>query len=374
MKKPPTLLASLNYRRWIAERDRGLERIHFRAQVEVTLLLNRFIEHAISFGSHALHTLQGNQFTLQGRKTLELYDQRLRQEASYILPAILGSYVKMRRKSQALAYLGEAEGIARSLKGKVGKIRKPERRDFGDSFYGGVPILGLAERALDRLRNHFYDALNTSRVMEETVSEGLDRLNRQVPEVRAYQSAQKVLQRPKFREAKGDQKPGFQWTIPEEWDPQLWQEVVEDYLGKWVPPYRKPSDVFDIPEEGYPANATEIYGWEFEQQMTQDFVDEVRNAMRDAGSAVGIQDFVWIAVIDDRTDECCLKRDGLLLSEIADKMKSEWKDDDCDAESPPAHFNCRCSIAPVQTDDVPPDEGVTTEDFAAWLRDGVGPR
>ena len=91
----------------------------------------------------------------------------------------------------------------------------------------------------------------------------------------------------------------------------------------------------------------------------------------DAAQENGITDFVWIAVVDDKTDLCCLWRDGLLTSEIQAKL-SEHADDDagCDLGGdglvPPLHFNCRCSIAPA-TDAVPKKPDVDYQSFDQWL-------
>jgi SPP1 gp7 family putative phage head morphogenesis protein len=73
----------------------------------------------------------------------------------------------------------------------------------------------------------------------------------------------------------------------------------------------------------------------------------VRAGEIEAAKEQGIDDFVWTAVIDERTDECCLWRDGLLVSEIEAELNGDHSGDDCDSTVPPAHINCRCRVLPV---------------------------
>lgn len=82
----------------------------------------------------------------------------------------------------------------------------------------------------------------------------------------------------------------------------------------------------------------------------------------DAAKEMGIKDFVWIAILDDRTDECCWERSGKLTSEIEEMLASGKLDRDlCEAITPPAHPNCRCSLGPVSNID--PVEGPDWKSF-----------
>ena len=119
------------------------------------------------------------------------------------------------------------------------------------------------------------------------------------------------------------------------------------------------------------AEGEEYYAWEYERDITNDFVYAVREGAIEAAKENGITDFVWIAVVDDKTDACCLWRDGLLTSEIEAKLKEhESEDEDCNLGGsglvPPLHFNCRCSLAPA-TDAIPQKPEVDYASFDKWL-------
>jgi hypothetical protein len=75
---------------------------------------------------------------------------------------------------------------------------------------------------------------------------------------------------------------------------------------------------------------------------------------------------MWIAIIDDKTDDCCLKRDGLTSTQIEEKLRGEWEKDECQAKVTPAHFNCRCRMAPV-SDDLPDQAPADFGGFDEWL-------
>jgi hypothetical protein len=113
-----------------------------------------------------------------------------------------------------------------------------------------------------------------------------------------------------------------------------------------------------------------IYGWELEQQLTHDFVKSVRDGQIDAANVNGINEFIWIAIIDQRTCElCCEWRSGLTTSEIEKTLADnpELKEH-CDVVVPPAHFNCRCGIAPVAIDLETTDIQTTdAKEFDDWL-------
>jgi hypothetical protein len=111
----------------------------------------------------------------------------------------------------------------------------------------------------------------------------------------------------------------------------------------------------------------ERYTWEVEQELTEDFVQSVRSGEQEAAKAQGINDFMWIAILDKATDECCALRDGHSSSEIEDMLdQGKLDSEDCDAIVAPGHFNCRCQSAPM-TDDLPERVEIDYGSFDDWL-------
>jgi hypothetical protein len=212
-------------------------------------------------------------------------------------------------------------------------------------------------------------------LLEETAAEARERVRLAFPKKRKVRGVKRELKPVPFREA-GPKRPpkGFDQeddllavNVSGETysaavgyvDDSAWSSMVDDYLGKELPGPRGPQDIVDV-------LGADRYEWEVEQDMMHDFVERVRSGQESAAKENGIVDFMWVAVVDQKTDDCCLKRDGLGSSEIEEKLKGPWKEDECKATVAPAHFNCRCVMVPMSSDllDVPTaDYG----DFDQWL-------
>ena len=82
---------------------------------------------------------------------------------------------------------------------------------------------------------------------------------------------------------------------------------------------------------------------------------------------MGIEEFVWVSIIDNKTcEDCCLPRNGLTTLEIREKLvNGDLNSDDCDTLVPPGHFNCRCQLVPVAS--VDQVEGPDWKSFGEWL-------
>jgi len=265
-----------------------------------------------------------------------------------------------------LARVSELEALARAKTNAV-HIRPFQtalKLVVHSDLAGGASIQSRLELAMSRLAFKINDAIHLSRVHESPVEDCIDRIKRVLPKVRSYQAPPNVLKTPKLKEADNETKTknfasGFI-------DDDEWEKVVDDYLDRFIPPYRGPDTVFDSPDFG-PEHGDEFYGWEVERELTHDFVSEVRDGKSDAANEAGISDFIFIAVIDDRTDECCLWRHGLTLAEIEAQLDDHEDDDgDCDGTEPPLHFNCRCSLSPM-IDDMPEQSPSNESSFEDWL-------
>lgn len=150
-------------------------------------------------------------------------------------------------------------------------------------------------------------------------------------------------------------------------DDEEWDDILSDYKDDYALNNRGPEEILGI--RGSSKSSEKVYSWEVERDATHDFVLATRQGMTDAATKNGIKEFVWIAVIDNRTCDCtgcCLPRDGLTTSEIERLLKTRWKKSEYRTSVPPAHINCRCTLAPV-TKDLPPVPTSKIGDFLSWL-------
>lgn len=275
---------------------------------------------------------------------------------------------RLRRTAYVLSRMGETEAMSRAtarrfhVKISQDQVAMVKARP--------APSGGTLENRMglifSRLHRDILDAVQMSLALEETLSEAKTRLRLAFPKLSRVKRGTKVLHRPKpMHEA----DKGTSFLSTGFVDPETWREILDDYLAENVPTNRGPSDkilFFGVTETGQ-VEFTERYEWELEQEITEDFVMRVREGQVHATKENGIEDVVWVNVTDDKTDECCLWRDGLTSAEIEQELESgEHADDDERAIVPPAHFNCRCRPVPASEelpDEAPPDFG----SFDDWL-------
>lgn len=219
---------------------------------------------------------------------------------------------------------------------------------------------------LDRLRRKIVNQAQSSALNAKTVDAFLVDVLQSFPKKRRALRPKRIL-KPQLMEAAGDDEPKFDAAV-DIIDQDAWNDMLSDYKDDFVPKYRGPE--YEV-ELGTGDEAETWYAWEYERDLTNEFVASVRDGQIEAANDAGITDFVWIAVVDNVTDACCLWRDGLLISEIEDQLDDHQSEDaDCDIDddglTPPIHFNCRCTLAPA-SDTMPeqPDDG--TKDFGDWL-------
>lgn len=384
--KGKALTASPRYRSFVTARDQTLESILSKylnsADFILSALLRRTQE-IVSF-HHARGAIDVR-LSPRIQAEIEQAFQGAEQDLVYL-------FHRMRITVYTLATAGETEAIGRALgKTQRAHLAKPVIQDqLRQETPSGGTITARVNLALHRLRANVIGAIKMGAMHGEAAKDIQARIAKAFPKTKRV-SLPRVLRRPKpVREAARDpMNPVYQLfpgqsvadTSPDETaeetvtmttgviDSQAWQTVLEDYQSDMIPGPRGPFDkmvTFDIGTEG-DVTFRERYEWELEQEMTQDFVQNVRDGQVDAANENGIEDFQWIAVIDSHTDLCCSVRDGLSSSEIESGLSNGDIDgDECDSIVPPAHFNCRCTLAPISQDlpDVaPPDFG----SFDDWL-------
>jgi hypothetical protein len=364
--EPTPANESPRYRSFILSRDQALEKIHRKSQVIITdqvrRLLTRIME-IIAF-RHILHGTSGSQ-----RDTVQAVDHSITDAIQVVLQPIVHRILVARKYAYLMAHAGEGEAMRRTGAPTVvapGVTKNEIRASMDGDMAGSGSIEQRVLLILNKLKREVLDAFEQSLVMGEPLPDTLRRVSRNFPDVRKQDKVRRVLRPPKLTEADNptwEADHEFRAYIP----PDEWQEMIRDYQEEYIPKWRGPEHAYPYASAQDPKK-DEWYAWELEQQTAHDFVEKVRQGQNDAAKASGITDFLWISIIDSKTDDCCYWRSGLSTSEIRAALEKEHKDDECDAEVPPAHFNCRCTMAPLlegMPEESPPDYG----DFDEWLND-----
>jgi hypothetical protein len=355
---PHTLLSSTQYKKFVSERDKALEQIHQHAQMDISHLT-----------SESLKSIEGLVATLATRHEISVsgmhyltsqVEFHTTQILSKLFSQLVSRVKRMRKAVFTLTYTSELEAVARAT-GQ--KISTPP--SFAQKLKAAEEAPTLRDESLEKrvwyslmkLRAKVVQALNLALVQELSPSEVLAKVVQVFPQVQSYKRPPRELK--PFREAdtKRD-KEIYDFAFIDDAD---WKLAVDAYKDTELPPSRFDNAPSFDNEAGY-----QRYNWEVEQELTDDFVHQVRDGQVEAARDAGIQEFVWVAILDDRTDDCCQDRNGHTTSEIEAMLDSGDLDgDSCDAVTPPAHPNCRCQLAPVaSTEQV---EGPDWKSFNEWL-------
>lgn len=354
------------YRRFVKARDQTLEQLLKKAYIKTG---NAQRELFIQWVYVCLHAIaKSNQ--VAGPLSLTTVKRNLDQMDQLLTPAVIriqAIIMQLRKSTYILTVSSEAEAIGQALgkptrytisKEKLDQIINAKSPKSGADFSQSITytLLGV----MDKLKRM---ALWIAMQPEQNISndEMLKYLISKLPKTKDLESMKKVLKPIKAYEANRQPVPDISVGY---FDDEDWENVLSDLKSEFSVNRGPESFVMEKP----PGSKQEVpvYSWEIEQEYTHDFVVAVRKGVVDAANQNGINDFIWIAVLDDRTCESCCGDfgcadfDGKLTSEI-EKMTKGY------AVVPPAHFNCRCQIAPANKDDMPTVPESNEKEFDAWL-------
>jgi SPP1 gp7 family putative phage head morphogenesis protein len=322
------------YKKWVDERDRALETIYANTMIKITdetRLAFAFIVERLLFGQ-----------PITGHDLMPFATN------------IMARTHEMKVAVYQLAGASELEILGRLYNKNT--TWKPDLTKVPINFYDDrdpIPeILKSFKKVIQRLEMVLFQAQAEGRMVEPS------ELMAVLPKLEPMPS-RIVLK--KVKEAKKELVPDF--TTSEITDDE-WDDVLYDYKNTYRIQNRGPEDV--VGSRKTATGKRVVYRWELEKEVTQDFVSATRKGQTDAAKKSGIKDFVWIAILDNRTDECCEKRDGLTTSEIEVLLKTKWRGDKLRGKTPPLHFNCRCTLAPV-TKDLPDIPSSKVGEFNDWL-------
>lgn len=354
------------YRVFVRDRNKALEKILQVNLRRIDRVIKSLHDGVLSIVDAAMasETLPGS---------VKMLEERISRLFMLAHLPVIDILRRQRASVYTLAYTGEAEAIGRGT-GKKTVVDLPQSKLPSGELPGGGEMERRVEISIKRLEAKVLDAVRMGVVMQNSTKEMDERIRRAFPKEKRRKVVKK-LKGPRLKEANkkkwvmplGPRDGGSVSLTTGFIDDKAWSTMVSDYLGEEIPMYTFRGPEFFLLPDDMREPITPTYIWEIEKEVTQDFVDQVRKGQVDAARENGIKDFIWIAVIDDRTDDCCAWRDGLTTSEIKRELRGKHRNDECDAEVPPAHFNCRCDLAPV-TDELIDQKPEGLGDFDTWLR------
>lgn len=354
------------YKSFIEDRDRALDQILFKYRVALSNVLDRTKQDVVSM-------LSG--MYVMGRISIHSPDD------ARLLNSLRDMFVKASRDSYSLyrlaikhghllAHVGEAEAIGRVLK-------KRTTYEVKDPITDGK-VLFRTKMYYDKLNRKILDALQYAVYASKSAQDFKQRIESAFPKAQAYKRPPRKLK--KLTEADrpltDDEEEDLEQEL-EDFSSSFniadlgsdtdmasglvsqddWDAMVQDYVAENIDPVT----IFGRSGEKYKVGGDEVYDWQLDSDLTHEFVSQVRDGQVDAANQNGVNDFVWIAIVDKLTDECCLWRDGLTTTEIEQALPDH--DNDCDgATTAPAHFGCRCRMAPY-------DNAVDNQDYVDTLPD-----
>lgn len=361
-----TLLDSPKYKKFTQDRNKALEQINLNAQLDISRITHEALDRVTGYLSRISLLRDINASAVQ------ILSDDINAVISKIFQTtifeISNRMMNMRKHTFIITYLAELEAIARATK-KTTSVSlhhfklKIEHQKKRDTLVGK----GLQTRIWQiffRLNQDITDRFMKAVIIGLSPADIVKSAMQAYPEIKGYKLPPRAIK--PIREAdsdnpdKPDKEFDFYFGLTNDSD---WDMAVQAYKDTELPMSR-----FDFegasqdPEAGYFK-----YQWELDQEVSDDFVQQVRDGQVSAATDMGIKEFVWVAIIDNKTcEECCYPRNGKTTTEI-EKMLANGELDKhhCDARVPPAHPYCRCDIGPVgNVDEV---EGPNWKNFDDWL-------
>ncbi len=355
------LAGKTKYKAFVNARDEAAERLLMKTRAKVADELRRFMAVVQVELGRVYPLLQPELGDPRNQQQLQYLHQSIHRHAYTISLDVATHWRVLAYYTKMLIVAGEQQGVINALGGEPKKISSDELRQLALDF--GASPNDIALLHFDRLVMDVMNAVKTALVLGESFSEMNKRVIDQFPKEQRVSAPRimKVIQ--KVREADAHKRTfDFSDYVSE----QDWRDFVNEYKSEFVPKWRDPRSKLPSPVSVGENEEYAVYAWQLERDITDDFVKQVNDGAHAGAKAQGITDFVWIAILDNRTDPCCEKRDGLLISEIREKLKGEWAEDNLHGAVPPLHPNCRCRIAPA-TDDIPEVPESNAAEFEEWL-------
>lgn len=373
LKPKPKKISALQYPaygKFVDQRDRAAEKILQNFNIEQSDILRKYFKLMLD---------RLSSFILQGLTDIKTIEQAIEGILKPAVNELTDLSQDLRKKAFVLSLVGEAEAIGRITgKAKYDASHELVAKHLQSESMAGGKVRDRIGLYFDRLRHDVVDALQIGLIKKDKPQDLFKRVIKALPKVKRQRVVRALS---KIKESKKDfpdnLSPG---DIPDKDQPEddtqaydiatgfvddtEWNGIVDSYTDAYIPESRGPEFQIDPDEPGWPSDE-KVYATDIEREMTEDFVKSVRDGQVEAANQNGIDDFMWIAVLDDKTcDDCCAPRDGMTSSEI-EKAIEDGDLDECDDIVPPAHCQCRCRLAPMVDSDQEPAD-VDTDSFDDW--------
>lgn len=359
-----SLLDNPRYATFIKARDRALERVHQNTQVDLSRILYKALEQVEGLASSL--ALKAGGGATAAPTLSHHFEMGTKDIFSSVWAQMVARVKSMRKAVFILTYASEQEAIGRATQ----RSNRVSRAEFKLKIQNAVDRK-LYDNKLDarvwlnlmKLRHRVVAKFESALIQELAPHEIVAQVTSAFPKIQDYRRPPKALSKV-VREANHSQSGSQEIYDYDFIDDADWNQAVDAYTDTELPASR-----FDNGAAIDPDTGMRTYQWEMEQDATEDFVNAVRSGQVDAANDLGVKDFVWVAILDDKTDSCCQRRHGKTTAEIQAMLDSgALNADTCDATVPPAHPNCRCQIGPVaSTDEV---QGPDWDQFNEWLQAG----
>lgn len=362
-----SLMDRPKYKSFVTDRNRFLDVVNNKNRLIVSDVLRGTFSH-IAYGiKSAYQRLENKKFDYGLLKPMLKQCEDL---MTHVLDAANHEITRLTKENRQqifdFTYASEIEAIKR-VTGKSPKHVKPDSQTHKPMSSGGT-VENRIGFVFDKLKRNLLTSIQQSAIIERPTEEMLLLLVKKFPDQKVLIRPPRALKPPQIKEATYTRKDTGATVDSDYVDEATWEIMRDKYMDDYIPKFRGPEHTIDgdIPAA---EGESEYYAWELEQHLTDDFVNQVRDGQVQAANDLGISDFMWIAIVDDKTDDCCLWRDGLTSEQIeAELTGGDHQDDDYDSVVPPAHFNCRCDMAPVP-DDMPEAPASDIGDFDDWLNE-----
>lgn len=328
------------YKRWINDRDIYLEDLLDSYRIRITADLHEIFANILA--------------AVKSNTNEDLILSIIRAGSQRITTLIL----ELRKSTMEFVDATETEILSRILNKPI----QSKPRQVDSMFAGQGPVYDRVFYYLRKLTRKLQNTADMYTSRGEEIS--IELLLAMLPRLKKIGTTRKVLRKVKEADLGSEGDPFLKDFSTQFLTDADWDRLEISYKKKYIPITRDPSTYFYGGAKRQKEDR--VYGWELENDIVYDFVQQVRSGQSQAANDAGIKDFVWISIIDNRTDECCEWRDGLTTSEIEDQLKTKRKDDECQAVTPPAHFNCRCTLAP-SGDELPDVPESNRTEFEDWL-------